>query len=104
MLGGIGFITSHGRVTSHALDQGGKDGSNADASTGETDGGETSSLHLRGSDDGHGSRLDDDAAGLHGIADDGGGHAGASRTVEEQTAMAGSGLTSLADDGTRDSS
>lgn len=86
------------------MDQGGEDGADTDTSTGKTDGGKTGTLHLGSSEDGHGRGLGDDTAGLHGVAGDGGGHAGAGGAVKEQATMTSGRLTSLADDGARDAS
>lgn len=100
----VSLITSHGRVAGYTLNQGGKDGTDTNTSTGKTNGGETGTLHLGSSNEGHCCGLDDDAAGLHGIAGDGRGQAGPGCVIEEQAAMTSSGLTRLANDRTRDTS
>ena len=65
-------LTAERRVASNTLDEGAEDGTDPDTRTGETDGGETGTLHLGRGDDGGGGGLGDDAARLHGATHHGG--------------------------------
>jgi hypothetical protein len=97
------LLTSEGRVAGNTVDQSGKDGADTDTSTSETNGGSTSAVDLGSSDDGSGSRLDDDTAGLHDSTHHVGGDVVAG-AIEEQ-AVADSGLLAYrADDGAWDGS
>lgn len=97
------LLTSEGRVASDTVDERAEDGADTNTSTGETDGSGTGTVDLGSSDDGGGSGLDHDAAGLHHAAHHVGGEVVAS-AIEEQ-AVADSGLLAYrADDGAWDGS
>lgn len=57
-------LTPEGRVTGNTLDEATENRSDTNTSTSETNGGQTGTLDLGGSDHGGGGRLSDDAAGL----------------------------------------
>jgi hypothetical protein len=63
-------LTPQRWVARNTLDQSTENSSDTDTSSGKTNGGQTSSLNLGGSDHGSGGRLGDDTARLLGVADD----------------------------------
>lgn len=92
-----GIRTSHGRVASHALDQGAKDRADTHTGTGEANGGKTGTLHLGHGENGSSGGFGNDTALLHGATRHAGAHAAAD-AVEEQ-AIGHGGLARLAEDG-----
>lgn len=94
-------LTSEGGVAGDAIDERAEDGANADAGASETDGGSASTMHLGGRDEGGSRGLDDDAPGLHGAADHGGGER-VTGAIEDQAVAAGRLACSGRDDGARD--
>lgn len=91
-------LTTDGRVASGSLDQGTEDVSDTDTGTSEADGGETGTVDLGSGHDGSRGRLDDDTAGLHGVAHDRRGEALADE------AIAASRLARSSEDGAGDAS
>ena len=61
-------LATKGRVAGDTLDQTAEDRADTRTGTSEADGGHASALDLGGSDEGSGSRLSDDAAGLDDVA------------------------------------
>ena len=61
-------LTTDGGVAGGTLDQGAEDVSDTNTGTGEADRGETGTVDLGSGHDGSRGRLDNDAAGLHGVA------------------------------------
>lgn len=81
------ILTSQSRVAGDAVNESAEDGADTDTSTSQADGGSTSAVGLRSREDGGGGRLDDDTAGLHGVADHGRGE-GIAAAVEQQAVAA----------------
>lgn len=79
-------LTSEGWVAGGTVDQSTEDGSDTNTGTSKTNGGETSALHLAGSEDGGDRRLSDDTARLDGCPD--GGSEGIAGLVEEESIAA----------------
>jgi hypothetical protein len=61
-------LTPEGRVAGNTLDEGTENCADTDTSTSKTDGGDTGTLDLGGSDHGGGGRLSNDTAGLDDLA------------------------------------
>ena len=97
------MLTSHGGVTSNTVDESSEDAADTDTSSGEAHGGETSTLHLGGGQDGSGRGLDDDTPLLHSIADHGVGEVVAA-AIEEESAASSSWLADSREDGAGDAS
>ena len=70
-------LTSERWVASDTLNQRTEDRTDTDTSTSQANGSETSTLHLRGGNDGSSGRIGNDAARLHGASDHVGAKAGA---------------------------
>ena len=83
------MLTAEGRVAGDTLDEGTEDRADTDTSASEADGGEASTLHLGGGDDGGSGGLSDDAALLDGVAGNAAGHVVGTGAVHEQAAADG---------------
>jgi len=68
--GDLEELATKGRVAGDTLDQTAEDKADTRTGTSEADRGHASTLDLGGADDGSGSRLSNDAAGLHDVAAD----------------------------------
>lgn len=79
----INKLTLERRVAGDTGDEGSEDVADTDTSTSETDGRETSTVHLGSGDDGSGGRLNDDAARLDGAAHHARGKSGTAAVEEE---------------------
>jgi hypothetical protein len=80
-------LTTEGRVAGDTLDEATEHGSDTNTSTGEANGGKTSTLDLSSGDNGGGSGLGDDATGLDHVAAEVAGDGGASSVAENKAVL-----------------